>query len=176
MIWAARAGAMRVPGMLGSGAGAMTGGRDLLVLWTYFSRTVRRQKICALMTSSSSVCSSPMSFQSSGLARTSSGVMVFSMRILRFWGKRSALLRRFVARFVFGSSGVVVSSPLSGGGAGFPMTISSKSSWSWAGSSFSELEPKRRCWSPAMILSLRAFSASRVASFFSSASRRWRSF
>lgn len=47
-------GSARVPGMLGSGAGAMTGGRALSVLCLNFLRIVRRQIISGLMTSSSS--------------------------------------------------------------------------------------------------------------------------
>ncbi len=182
MIWAARAGAIRVPGMEGSGADAMTGGRALSVLWTNFLRMVRRQKISDLMTSSSSWCSSPISFQSSGLVRTSSGMVTASTMILRFFGKRSALVRRVLAAFDFPSSGADVSSLASGRGAGFPSRSWSNSNWSWSGSSFSELEPKRRCWRPAMILSLRVssdlrwvFSASRRVSFFSSSPRRLRS-
>lgn len=179
MICAARAGANKVPGMLGSGAGAMTGGRALSVLWTNFLRMVRRQKISDLMTSNSSWCSSPISCQSSGLARTASGMMVRSTRILRFLGKRSALVRRVFAAFDFSSSGADVAPPGSGGGPGFPSRSSSNSSWSWAGSRFSELLPKSRCWRPAMILSLRAssalrrmFSSWRPASSFSIESNR----
>ena len=101
---------------------------------------------------------------------------------LEDFGKRSALVRRVFAAFDFPSSGADVSPLGSGGGAAFPSRSWSNWNWSWLGSSFSELDPKRRCWRPAMILSLRAssdlrwvFSASRRVSFFSSSPRRLRS-
>ena len=164
MILAARPGAQRVPGRLGSGIGAMTGGAPRSPLRTNFLQVLRRQNIEARVTSSSSWCSSPISLQAAGSASTSAGMMTSSTTTARFSGKSSAFFRR--CRFLSppASPGAPPASRVSGRGSGFPSVAPSKSRSSWSGSRRSELLPKSLCCSPAMIWSLRAISASAAAS------------